>query len=125
MSVEVHEDLLYTENHEWIDPDRGWVGISDYAQEELGDIVFVELPAEGEEATGGEMFMTVESMKAVSDVYSPVDGRVVEVNEELEANPQHVNEAPYEEGRLARLEISGELENLMDADEYREFLKNQ
>ncbi len=125
MTAEVPEDLFYTENHEWINPNDGWVGITDYAQEELGDIVFVELPPEGEETTEGEMFMTVESMKAVSDVYAPVDGEVVGINDKLEANPQHVNDSPYEQGRLAQLEFSGELKNLMDAEEYREFLKNQ
>lgn len=125
MSEEIPEDLLYTENHEWINPEDGWMGITDFAQEELGDIVFVELPAVGEEVESEEAFMNVESMKAVSDIYAPVEGTIVQLNEEVRDNPESVNEAPYSGGKLIQFEFSGSSEGLMDADEYREFLQQQ
>ncbi|MGM0381825.1 MAG: glycine cleavage system protein GcvH [bacterium] len=123
--AEVPENLLYTENHEWVDPASGWAGITDHAQEELGDIVFVELPETGAEVDQGEAFMSVESMKAVSDVYAPVEGKILELNWEVQDNPQYVNEAPYGEGKLVCIEFTGEPEGLMNAGEYKEFLEQQ
>ncbi len=120
MSVEVPENLLYTEEHEWLDPETGWMGITDFAQGELGDVVYVELPDVDREVESMEPFLVVESVKAVSDVYAPADGRVAEVNDELEDHPEHVNEAPYGEGRMVRLEIDQEPEELMEAEAYRQ-----
>lgn len=120
MSVEVPENLLYTEEHEWLDPETGWMGITDFAQGELGDVVYVELPDVDREVESMEPFLVVESVKAVSDVYAPADGRVAEVNDQLEDHPENVNDAPYGEGRMVRLEIDREPEELMEAEAYRQ-----
>lgn len=125
MDYEVPEDLKYTENHEWYDPQSGWMGITDYAQEQLGDVVFVELPATDEPVEAGQDFMVVESMKTVSDVYAPVDGKVVELNEELESAPEAVNDAPYEAGRLVRLEAEDGEAELLSAGVYLDFLETE
>jgi len=117
-------DLRYAENHEWTRADGQMVtmGISDYAQDALGDIVFVELPEVGRQVTAGESFAEVESTKSVSDVYAPASGTVVDVNTALEANPELVNSDPFGEGWFAVIEATdlSELENLMDVDAYRE-----
>lgn len=121
------EEYRYTKEHEWVNPQDGQVrvGITDYAQEELGDIVYVELPAEGQEVKRGASFATVESVKAVSDVFAPVSGRVLEVNAELEEKPELVNQSPHDRGWLAVIEPSDpqELEELMDASEYEKFIE--
>lgn len=105
--MEVPDDLLYTEQHEWlrIDGTTGTVGITDYAQEELTDVVFVELPQPGAVVSQGKPFGTVEAIKAVSDLYSPVDGTVSEVNAALTENPEWVNEDPYGKGWMVRIAI--------------------
>ena len=120
---EVPENLRYLESHEWAttdDPVR--IGVSDFAQDELGDVVYVELPAEGDEITKGEEFGVVESIKAVSDLYAPLSGTVVEVNEELFDRPELVNDDPYGDGWMLTVEPSDEdeLDDLLTADEYRE-----
>ncbi|MDY7082613.1 MAG: glycine cleavage system protein GcvH [Halobacteria archaeon] len=122
MSFEVPEDLRYIETHEWIDPATGRVGITDFAQDELGDIVFVELPAEGDNVEKNAEFGIIESIKAVSDLYAPATGKVVDVNRELEAAPELVNDDPYGEGWLIEIEgeDENELDDLLSADEYRE-----
>ena len=118
------QDLQYTKSHEWVrqEGDTATVGITDHAQEELGDVVFVELPAEGDSFDAGESFGTVESVKAVSDLYAPVAGEVVEVNSALEDAPEKINEDPYGEGWIVKLRTSGEAD-LLSADEYEKTLE--
>ena len=117
------EHLKYTKDHEWVrvEGDTGMVGITDYAQGELGDIVFVELPVVGEKVKQGETFGTIEAVKAVSDLYAPVSGEVIEVNSKLENESELVNKEPYEAGWMIKLRLSdsGELTNLMDAKQYK------
>jgi len=121
--MEYPADLRYAENHEWTRVSGAMVtmGISDYAQDALGDIVFVELPEVGRQVTAGESYAEVESTKSVSDVYAPVTGTVVEVNAALDANPELVNADPFGEGWFAVIEATdlSELDNLMDVDAYR------
>ena len=116
------DDLRYTREHEWVrlDGDEATVGITDYAQEELGDIVFVELPEEGDEFKLSDSFAIVESVKAASDVYSPLSGEVVAANAELDAKPELVNENPYGAGWMIRLRRSdaSETDELLDAAGY-------
>lgn len=116
--------LLYSEEHEYLSQtdEEGvyTVGVTDYAQGELGDVVFVELPGEGESFSEGDAFGTVEAVKAVSDLYMPVSGEVVEVNEGLNDDPSQVNSDPYGEGWMIRIKVSdaSQLDSLMDADAY-------
>lgn len=124
--MEYPEDLRYTKEHEWAaveGSDRVRVGITDFAQDALGDVVYVDLPEEGTEVRAGEPFGEVESTKSVSDIFSPVTGRVVERNANLEDQPEMVNEDPYGEGWMVVIEMSeiAELEGLLDADAYRAF----
>jgi len=121
----VPADLKYTKEHEWvrIDDDTATLGISDHAQEALGDIVFVELPEIGRQLASGEAFAVVESVKAVSDIYAPVAGEVIEVNEELEATPEKVNTDPYGSGWIAKVKTSGASVELLNDDEYTIFLQ--
>jgi glycine cleavage system H protein len=118
------EDLKYGANHEWVSADGTHIkmGISDYAQDALGDIVFVELPEVGRHVTAGEAFAEVESTKSVSDVYSPVSGTVIESNDALAATPELVNSDPYGEGWFVIIEATdlSELDSLMDVVAYRE-----
>jgi glycine cleavage system H protein len=122
------ESMRYTKEHEWVEvQDNGTtarVGITDYAQKELGDIVYVELPTVGDEFESGEAFGVVESVKAVSDLYMPVSGKVKEVNKELENQPELINQSPHEEGWIITVAISDEedLSGLMTGEEYEEFL---
>jgi len=121
MSFDVPDDRKYLASHEWATTDAPIrVGISDFAQDELGDVVFVELPDEGDEISHDEAFGVVESIKAVSDLYAPVSGEVVAVNENLHDQPELVNEDPYGDGWLLEVEPSddSEFEELMDAEEY-------
>ena len=119
-------DRKYTKEHEWITAD-GTIGITHYAQESLGDIVFVDLPKVGAEITAGKTFGTVESVKAVSDIYAPVTGTVIVINEDLPESPETVNEDPYGDGWLIKVKISdpSDLEDLMDAEEYAELLARE
>jgi len=119
MSV-IPEELSYTTTHEWvsIEGDTYTIGLTDFAQNALGDLVFVNLPQEGDEVVTGEAFADVESVKAVSDVYSPVTGTVVQVNEELLDAPEAINENPYD-AWLVRVEEVGEVGDLLDADAYK------
>lgn len=121
--AEYPEDLRYTTEHEWIrlEGNQGTVGITAYAQQELGDIVYVELPQVGREVKAGDPLCVVESVKAVSDVYAPVSGRVLQVNQELAEHPEWVNEAPYGRGWIAVLELAdpAEAAGLLDAAAYR------
>ena len=126
--MDISEDLRYTEDHEWAmaDEDLCTVGITDHAQEELGDIVFVELPAVGTRVEAGKAFGVVESVKAVSDVYAPVSGVVEEINEELPDNPEKINTSPYDDGWMIKIRADNiaQLDDLMDAEEYEEYIEN-
>jgi glycine cleavage system H protein len=118
-------DLKYTKEHEWVrlEGDIATLGISDHAQEALGDIVFVELPEVGREIAPGEAFAVVESVKAVSDVYAPVGGEIIEVNGELEAEPEKVNTDPYGAGWIAKVKTSGASAELLDEAAYTLYLE--
>jgi len=122
MSFDVPDDRRYLDSHEWALDDDGvvHVGVSDFAQDELGDVVFVELPDVGDSVTAGESFGVVESIKAVSDLYAPVSGEVVEVNEALFDEPELVNDSPYDEGWMLAVEGTDGWEELLTAEEYRE-----
>ena len=120
--------LKYTESHEWVDAkDDGTarIGITDHAQEALGDLVYVELPAVGDEISQGDPSAVVESVKAASDIYTPISGTVVAVNEDLDADPAIINSDPYNDGWLFELKLidSEELEGLKDAEAYEESLE--
>jgi len=118
----------YTETHEWValDGSVATVGITDFAQAQLGDVVFLELPRVGKLLEAGDTFGVVESVKAASDLYSPVAGTVLEVNETLNANPEHVNEDPYGNGWLIRVELNGDLsQGLLDEAGYKAFSEGQ
>jgi len=118
-------DLKYTKDHEWvrIEGDTATFGISDHAQEALGDIVFVELPEIGRTIDAGEAYAVIESVKAVSDVYAPAAGEVIEVNGELEDEPEKVNTDAYGAGWIAKVKMSGNTLELMSDDEYNTFLE--
>jgi glycine cleavage system H protein len=117
----VPEHLRYTKEHEWLDPD-GRVGITDYAQDSLGDIVFVELPEVGRTLKAGEAFGTVESVKSVSELYSPASGRVAEVNQALGDHPETINQDPYGAGWILRIEVADAPE-LLSAEQYRRHIE--
>ncbi len=123
------QELLYTKEHEWIRVDEatGTIGITDYAQKELGDIVFVELPKAGEHVTAKEVFGTVESVKAVSDIYSPVTGEVIAANTKLQTRPELLNSDPHGEAWLIQVKLADrrETENLMTAEEYEAYTKEE
>jgi glycine cleavage system H protein len=124
--MELREDLLYSKTHEWVkeEGDIVVIGLTDYAQSELGDLVFVNLPEAGDEVEVGKEFADVESVKAVSDVYSPVSGTVTEVNEDLLDAPENINEAPYE-AWLVKVSDVTEKEELMTAEEYQAFVESE
>lgn len=123
----VPRGLKYTREHEWvkIEGNRATIGITDFAQHELGDVVFVDLPDVGQKMTSGATLASVESVKAVSDVYAPLIGEVVAVNEDLEHSPEYVNQDPYGKGWIAVIEISepSQLPELMSAEEYEPLTK--
>jgi len=124
--MNVPDDLLYTADHEWgrLDGTRLTIGITDYAQDALGDVVFVQLPEPGTAVQAGASFSEVESTKSVSDIYAPTDGTVVEVNTELTEAPQRLNEDPYGEGWICVIEVSGPdaVRGLLDAEGYRKLI---
>jgi glycine cleavage system H protein len=125
--MKLPDNLKYTQDHEWIlvDGDVATVGITDFAQGELGDIVFVEIETEGESLEKGEIFGTVEAVKTVSDLFMPVTGQVVEVNEELSDDPELVNKDPYGKGWMIRIKISNEaeLDDLLSVEAYRKMIE--
>lgn len=126
---DIPSELRFADSHEWVDSlDDGLlrVGISDHAQEQLGDLVFVELPEEGAEITRGEACAVVESVKAASDIYAPVSGEIVGVNQALEDSPETVNNDPYGDGWLFTVKPSdeGDLDELMDAEAYAEHISD-
>ncbi len=124
--MNVPDDLKYTKSHEWVrtEGDTATIGITDHAQDELGDVVFVELPAEGDTFDAGESFGTVESVKAVSDLYTPLGGEVVEVNSALEDAPEKINEDPYGEGWIVKLRTSGGAD-LLSPEEYEKVVEEE
>lgn len=127
--MNIPDDLKYTKEHEWVKVDGKFaiVGVTDYAAEQLGDIVYAELPKVGEEITKDDAFGVLESVKAVSDCYAPLSGKVVEINDALADNPESVNEAPYGDGWMIRIEINNpsEIDNLMDHNEYKAFIAEE
>ena len=124
--MSIPDDLQYTKSHEWVRIEDGTatIGITDHAQDELGDIVFVELPDEGATFDAGESFGTVESVKAVSDLYTPVDGEVVEVNSTLEDAPEKINDDPYGEGWIVKLRTTDEAD-LLSPVEYEKVVEEE
>ena len=125
----IPEDLKYTQSHEWVSREANGnvrIGITDHAQEALGDLVFVELPAVGDETDQGDSVAVVESVKAASDIYAPVTGEVVAINEDLEDDPGLINNDPYDDGWLYEVALSdeSELDDLLDAEAYEESLED-
>ncbi|CAM4463070.1 glycine cleavage system protein GcvH [Corallococcus exiguus] len=127
MADNVPQDLKYTQEHEWarVSGKIVVVGITHHAQQTLGDIVYVELPKLGAQVTAGDSFGTVESVKAVSELFAPISGKVVKVNDELVASPEDINTEPYGDGWLVEIELSdaGQLSNLLDAAAYEKLIK--
>ncbi len=124
--MNVPGNLKYTKDHEWclVEGDTLTIGITDFAQSELGDIVFVEVETEGEELDKEEVFGTIEAVKTVSDLFMPITGEVIEFNEAIEASPELVNSDPYGEGWMIKIKVSdaGELDELLDAAAYKELI---
>ncbi len=120
------KDLKYSEEHEWIrvEGDTGVVGISDHAQSQLGDIIFVDVNTLGEEISQNDVFGSVDAVKTASDLFLPISGEIIEINSQLESNPELVNNDPYGEGWIIKIKIkdSSELDSLMDADSYQNFV---
>lgn len=127
--MEAPPGLRYSKEHEWVSMEEAiaTVGITDHAQEQLGEIVFIELPAVGDKVSKDDPFGVVESVKAVSDIYAPISGTVVAVNEDLPESPEIVNEDPYGDGWLIKVKLSDteDLDDLMDSDEYAEMVENE
>ncbi len=127
--VQIPDKLKYTDDHEWIREEGAYVviGITDFAQDSLGEIVYIELPSEGDEITKGDTFGAVESTKAVSDLYAPISGDVVEVNDVLLDSPEKINEDPYAEGWMIKVRPydPDELSGLMDTGRYTEFVEKE
>lgn len=126
--MEVRNDLYYSNDHEWVsvEGNKAYVGITDFAQHSLGEIVYVELPEVGDELSAGDVFSVIESVKAASDSYMPVSGKIIEVNEELSDSPQLINEDPYGNW-IVVVEMSdkSELDDLMNAEQYEEFCSKE
>ncbi|MEJ5258449.1 MAG: glycine cleavage system protein GcvH [Fervidobacterium sp.] len=114
----------FAKTHEWYDNETGYVGVSQYAQEQLGDIVYVDLPAVGKEVKKGDVIVSLESVKAAGDVYAPVSGKIVAVNDKVNTNPEIINQDPEGEGWLVKIEASNpaEFDELMSEEEYRKSL---
>jgi glycine cleavage system H protein len=124
--MNIPNELKYTKDHEWIaiDGEIATVGITDFAQRELGDIVYVEIETVGELLKADEVFGTVEAVKTVSDLFIPVEGEILELNEDLETSPEDVNNDPYDKGWMIKMKVSnpGDLDNLLSSDEYMKLI---
>ena len=122
----IPEDLKYTKEHEWVkvDGDTALIGITDYAQSELGDIVFVEMPNVGDKFSQNDTVGTIEAVKTVADIYSPIDGTIIEINQDIESDPEFVNSDPYSKGWLIKMKFSdsSDLKNLLSHIEYKELI---
>lgn len=128
MATEIKQGLYYSDEHEWVrvDGEHAYIGITSYAQHHLGDIVFVELPDIDSEFEAGEVIGVIESVKAVSDMHTPVSGIVVAVNEKLEGAPESLNDAPYQEHiAVIKMDNQAELDDLMDPDEYVDYCEKE
>lgn len=121
------ENLLYSKSHEWtrVEGDEAVIGITDYAQDQLGDITFVEMPEVGDTLEAGDELGSVESVKAASELYMPVSGEIVAINEALEDEPEMVNASPFENGWLIRIKLTSEPEGLLSASDYAELVANE
>ena len=126
MNVRVQEGHYYTEEHEWvkIDGNTARVGISDYAQQKLGDITYIELPEKGKDVNQFEYLTGIESVKAAHDIYSPISGKVLDINNELESNPELINKSPYEDGWIVEIGVNNpdDIDNLLDAKSYKKYV---
>ena len=122
--MNIPEGLKYTKDHEWvkIDGQTAIIGITDFAQGELGDIVYIDINTVGQEVGEHEIFGTVEAVKTVSDLYMPVSGKVVEINPLLDSNPEKVNEDPYGEGWMIRVQLTGKADDLLSSTQYKELI---
>lgn len=124
--MNIPQELKYTKDHEWIrvDGEELIIGITDFAQQELGDIVYVEIETEGEKLSKGDVFGTVEAVKTVSDLFMPVSGEIIEINTDLETEPEMVNGDPYEKGWMIKVKIdnASELDNTLSPDEYKDLI---
>ena len=123
--MKIIEEFKYTKDHEWINVKEGVVGITDFAQGELGDVVFVELPNIGEIFSKDDVFGTVEAVKTVADLYIPVSGKIIEINEALESNPELINSNPYDQGWIIKIELLNleEINDLLDDKSYKELIQ--
>ena len=121
------KDVKFSTDHEWvkIDGDEALIGVSDYAQKEMGDVVYIELPEVGNSFAKGDACSNIESVKAVNDIFTPVSGKVIEINESLENTPEFVNQDPYKKGWIFKIKLSdmSELSELLDSNQYEEYLK--
>ena len=129
MEIKIPNDILYTEDHEWARKEDGKIteGITDFAQSELQDIVFVELPEVGQEVMQGDSIGTIEAVKTVTDLYSVVSGTIVETNKELESKPELINKDPYEDGWIVKIKMSepAEIDTLLEPSEYKKLLEEE
>ncbi len=127
--MNIPENLKYTNEHEWakIEGDIATIGITDYAQQSLGDVVYVELPDTDTEVKKGKEFGSIESVKAVSDIFAPLSGTVTEINDELSDHPEYINQSPYDKGWIVKIKISdpAEIDNLMDSKQYENFVNKE
>ncbi|WP_252381067.1 glycine cleavage system protein GcvH [Desulfovulcanus ferrireducens] len=123
----IPENLLYSKTHEWakIEGDEAVIGITHFAQEQLGDITFIELPQIGQKLNAGDEMGSIESVKAASEIYSPVTGEVIAVNEELENAPEKINEDPYGQGWIAKFKLSSPAEGLLNSEEYAQIVAEE
>jgi len=124
--MNIPKNLLYTNEHEWIkcDGDYAYIGITDYAQSELGDIVFVEFPNTGDTFTQNDIFGTIEAVKTLADLYIPISGEIAEINDSLDSTPENINSDPYGEGWIIKIKISNkeEIDSLLDAEKYTKLI---
>ncbi len=127
--MDIPKELRYTAEHEWVRNEGGifTIGITDYAQQSLGDVVYVEMPELGAEISKGESFGVVESVKAASDIYAPIDGEIADIHQELDEHPEFINQSPYEKGWIVKVKPSdpGEIEELMDHSGYQKFVNKE
>ena len=125
--MNIPNDIKYTDDHEWIkiDSNLAVIGITDFAQSELGDIIFVEFPNIGESVNQKDTIGTLEAVKTVADIYSPLSGEIIEINEQLESNPELINEDPYNNGWILKIKINddNEINSLLSGDDYRKLIK--